>query len=157
MKSYANQKIIKIKRTPIKEGDLFLKVKTDNLFEACRQITNLSEMKVWLYLTANANNYEMAFSPQAMSALTGLSINSIKEGINSLINKGFLHLEEGKTAHYDFTEIPEKVKPTFTIPKRGFVNQQTGEVLYLTFTELLEIIQNEEDAKSLWDTAKERK
>lgn len=107
MITYANQRIIKIKRDEAGENEPCLKVSIDSIKEACQKITNLSEMKVWLYLVSKDDGEDLAFSSKDASEATGLSANSIREGINSLIKKGFITEALGKSENrYVFREVP---------------------------------------------------
>lgn len=61
--TYPNQRIVRIHREPAKTD--FLGIKNENWKAACRDLS-AHALKLYLYLAANADNFEFALSPTAI-------------------------------------------------------------------------------------------
>lgn len=139
MTLYKNQRVVVIHRDKVKKGDLYFSSKLDNMYFAMCNFSN-SELKLWIYLVGNAEGWEFAFSPAAIIKRTGLSESSVHTAWKGLVDKGYLHLVEGTKNKYYFTEVSDKMGPKeeekAIEEKRGILDEQTGEVVFLAFSEL---------------------
>lgn len=61
---------------------------------------------LYLYLASNADNYNLALSPAAISKAVGMPSSTYSDQFKILVEKGYLVLRDGKL--YDFYEVPKK-------------------------------------------------
>lgn len=62
-------------------------------------------LKMWLYMSANKDGYEYNLSPAAVENEYGIKIRQYRNGIQDLIDKGFI-LPIQNSNDYDFIEYP---------------------------------------------------
>lgn len=101
MTTYPNQKIIKINKAKANKENTYSIINNDCLFSAMRELTH-NELKVFLYLASNQNEYTFALSTNDLAEKTGASKRKIQEAVNSLIEKGYIVCQQGNL--YDFLE-----------------------------------------------------
>ena len=151
--SYPNQKTIFIHRNMPKQTKEdkrpFVAAYTDSIETAARTIHKPTSFKLYMYFLCNKNEYRFALSPQDFSNRYGVSVDAAKDAVNDLISLGYLVLREKKT--YDFYEYPkeENIEPVEEIRKRF---RKDGEILELTYTELIEKV-GKERAEKIWRNA----
>lgn len=106
-----NQRIIHINRDmPQKGASDFLALKNQNLYDAYRTLREgrrgATALYLWLILCANRDGFDLALSPSAIEAKTGLPESTCRDSINVLIEKGFLVPKREGSNVYDFYERP---------------------------------------------------
>lgn len=99
--TYPNQKCVTIHREPAKSD--FLGIKNANWQLAACDLRPHAFL-LYLYFAANADNYEMAFSPEAVYQAVGMPRSTARDQMRVLIAKGYL--VERSSNHYDFYEVP---------------------------------------------------
>lgn len=118
--SVPNQKKVRIApRTPRDKDNLYAMMNIDALSAAVRMLKG-SALKMWLYFNKNQDEYEFELSQKACSEW-GIKKDSYYDGIDELINKGYLVPTHWTSNVYLFYEIPTEQKPnTFgEIPNRS--------------------------------------
>ena len=153
---YPNQKQITIHREMVNKNSmrLFLCVYQDNLTTACKVLTH-SGFKVYVALLFSKDGFSLEFSPKYISQITGLCLDTIRKSFRELQKKGFIIPANETETLFDFYETPQKrSKINIVREKRRFVDNDSGELLELSYAELLECIGNEAEAKQVWEDAK---
>ncbi len=97
-----NQKTVKIHREVAKSD--FLGIKNENWQRAARDLRPHA-LLLYLYLAANADNYNLALSPAAVREAVGMPRSTYNDQIRVLIDKGYLVPSHGNT--FDFYETPQ--------------------------------------------------
>lgn len=154
--NYPNQRQITIHREAVNKNSvrLFLCAYQDNITNACKVLSH-SCFKVYVALLFSKNGYSMEFSPKYISQLTGLCLDTIRKAFKELQEKGYILPANETGTLNDFYETPQsKAKINVVREKREFVNNDTGEIMKLTYAELLDIVENEIEAKQIWEDAK---
>ena len=109
---FPNQKHFKINRNnPLALGaekKQFVALYTENVAAASRNISGEVAFKLYLYLAANADNYEFDFSPQHFANIYGVSIDAAKKAVQKLIDAGYLTPSKKYKNSYEFYEIPQE-------------------------------------------------
>lgn len=151
MASYPNQKTITISREipkAVKDNKrTYMIVYNDVIEQACQNLTRMREIKLYLYLVKNQNNYRFSLSPQDVADRTGMNIDSAKSAVNDLIEKGYLI--KSKNNSYTFYETPKDTTlEAADEVRKEFNSKNEGKVL-LTYDELIQRV-GEEKAKTLW-------
>ena len=100
--TYPNQRIVKIHRESVKTD--FLGIKNENWQAASRDL-GAHGLRLYLYLAANANNYNLALSPAAARAAIGIPRSTFFDQFAILVDKRYLVPGAGNT--YDFYEVPQ--------------------------------------------------
>lgn len=161
MKPIANQKRItiykeKVSRDTGKERPYFLAY-IDTLEKAAQELKG-NAFKVYIYLLTNLDGFHFGLSPQDISNKYGMSLDSARDAIKQLIDKGYLELLEDckfEYAFYDRTDkkpinLPDDVAKK--LETKCFTSRSTGEVVEYTFKQILEMVDNDfEYAKSIWE------
>lgn len=101
--TYPNQKMVTVHKADL--GTSFLGVNNEVWMAACRDL-GYPAMVLYLYLSANANNYQFALSPAAIQNALGMPRTTYRDQIQNLSNKGYL-VERGGN-RFDFYETPQK-------------------------------------------------
>ena len=160
MKPIANQKIVSINKETVEKGSgkkrQYFLAYVDTIEKAAKELKG-NAFKVYVYLITNQNDFTFGLSPQDISNSYGMSIDTAREGINSLIDKGFLVLNEGTKNEYTFYDkkdrkpmiLPEEVGKK--LEKKVFVNRTTGEKVEYTFQQILDLVKDEAYAKEIWE------
>ena len=105
--TYPNQRIVKIHRESVKTD--FLGIKNENWQAASRDL-GAHGLRLYLYLAANANNYNLALSPAAARAAIGIPRSTYFDQFAMLVDKRYLVPGAGNT--YDFYEVPQPATQT---------------------------------------------
>ena len=105
--TYPNQRLIKIHRESAKTD--FLGIKNENWQAASRDL-GAHGLRLYLYLAANANNYNLALSPAAARAAIGIPRSTYFDQFAILVDKRYLVPGAGNT--YDFYEVPQPATQT---------------------------------------------
>lgn len=127
--TYPHQRIIKIHREAAKSD--FLGIKNENWMAASRDL-GAHALRLYLYLAANANNYELALSPAAVQESIGMPRSTYHDQFRVLVSKGYLVPAHGNT--FDFYEIPQP-------------RARTHDDVQTAFVELLEIATSDSQEK----------
>ena len=96
-----NQRVVQIHREPAKNN--FLGIKNENWQAAARDL-GAHACLLYMYLAANADNYKLAFSPEAIRQAIGMPRSTCSDQFKKLIDRGYLVLRSGN--FYDFYEVP---------------------------------------------------
>jgi hypothetical protein len=104
MTTYANQKIIEIKKAECSKD--FLQVSNNDWMEAAR-ILNGNAFKIYLYLASNKNGYSLALSPKAIGIALDVPKKSYSRAIEELEENGYITYKQDNV--YIFTTYPNKV------------------------------------------------
>ena len=116
----ANQRVVHIHRERVSSD--FLGIKNEN-WKAASRILGAHALLLYMYLAANANNYELALSPAAIEAEIGMPRSTYKDQFRKLINYGYLVPRSGNK--YDFYETPQdatRINQTNTTDGYDFEN-----------------------------------
>lgn len=102
--TYQNQKIITIKKEPCDNvRNLYARINLVALHKAMSELTTMGEMKLWLYLAKNKDEYTFGLSKEDCKTY-GLKSDAYHSAVNKLIEKGYLK-RQGKTGNkYFFIE-----------------------------------------------------
>ena len=107
--SVPNQKMITVHRErPSKD---FLGIKNENWMLAS-QLLGPYGLQIYLYLAANADGWEMAFSPTAVEQDIGLKQSTCRDHLKDLIKFGYLVQKRDGSNCYDFYEQPQDLFST---------------------------------------------
>ena len=87
MPKFANQQTVRIDK-PEKQETNFALYGKDDLADACT-VLNPSALRVYLYLLSNAPQVSWAISPQHAKDKWGIALNSFKDGLKELKDKGY--------------------------------------------------------------------
>ena len=106
--SVANQRIIQIKWREERDTDhLYTPLNIDVTFQAMEDL-KYSGFKMWFYINKNQKAFKIELS-QAACAKVGIKKDSYYNGINELIEKGYLvPVREGSNI-YNFYELPVSI------------------------------------------------
>ncbi len=102
MITYPNQKMVHIHRIQAKSD--FLGILNDNWQFALKDLQPYA-FALYLYFAANADNYKLALSPEAVQNSIGMARSTYRDQLKKLIAKGYL-VEKGANS-YDFYEVPQ--------------------------------------------------
>lgn len=97
-----NQRIVHIHRE--RPAADFLGIKNENWKAATRDLSAYA-LKLYLYLAANADNYQLALSQAAIREEIGMACSTFHDQFHILVDKGYLVNTHGNT--YDFFEKPQ--------------------------------------------------
>jgi len=100
--TFPNQRTIKIHREEVKSD--FLGIKNENWMAASRHL-GATALRLYLYLAANKNNYELALSPAAIERDLGMARSTYHDQFRRLVNEGYLINTHGNT--FEFFEVPQ--------------------------------------------------
>lgn len=102
--TYPNQEIIVRRKDMLKDADHpYAKVNIQVAQDAMKELKGY-EFQLYMLLTMNQIDFEMAFSPLALSQKYGGSDKTWRSAKKTLIDKGYL--VETSSKHYEFMEIP---------------------------------------------------
>ncbi len=153
MTTSPNQRVITIKRDMPKQTKdnkrPYMVAYTDAIEEAGRNLSTVGAFKAYMYCVSNQDNYRFGCSPQDIADKYGISLKTAKDGIDKLIENGYL-VAIGKNS-YEFHERPRTtdLKPIEEVKKKF---SSKGQILELTYTELIDLV-GEEKAKIAWNSA----
>ena len=151
---YPNQKTITINREKVEKvnanGRLYLVAFQDNLCAAMKNLSH-STFKVYTCLLFNKDLFSIEYSPAFISQLSGIHPDTARRAFRELEEKGYINQIDNHS--FVFYEVPRqsyKVKPL--LEKRQFIDDDTGEIVLLTYQELVDAI-GENGALSMWREA----
>lgn len=177
MKTYPNQKIVKIKKE--KYNSNFLQIGIDEWQGACKKLSG-SGFKLYLYLASNANNYDLALSAKDVEESVGISHSSYKNAVQELINTGYLEFKTGNLYFFYCNgnkqkeeeieeEIEEQEETKNYIPTEKVISvvnwkQKVNELgkeidrytLTATNEEIIEIVKLHEEIENRYPTKEQR-
>lgn len=160
MKPIANQKTVLINREKIEKGTgrkrPYTQFYIDTIEQAGRELKN-NAFKVYMYLATNTDEYTFGLSPQDIANTYGMNVDTAREGIRTLIDKGYLSLLEGSKNEYVFydrldrkpIEMPAKMAEK--VETKKFLNSTTGKTAEYTFQQVVEMLGDEEEARMIWE------
>ena len=100
--SVPNQRVVCVHRERATSD--FLGIKNENWQAAARDLGPYA-LELYLYFAANANGYQMAFSPTAVNDAIGMPASTARDQFKKLIAKGYLIPVNGNG--FDFFEISQ--------------------------------------------------
>ena len=107
MITYANQRTCEIIKTPCDNNKPFLMINRDTLEDACKNLPN-GAFKVYIYFVSNKPGFKMGISPQDIAEKCGISEDTARTAIKTLISKGYL-VQSGAKNNYKFSDrLPDK-------------------------------------------------
>lgn len=119
--TFPHQRVIKVHRERASAN--FLGIKNEN-WQAASRILGAHALRLYLYIAANADNFDLALSPAAIEAAIGMPRSTYHDQFRKLINYGFIVERQGNI--YDFYETPqEKEKTNTTNVGLNFENNTT--------------------------------
>lgn len=110
--TFPNQRKIVVHRETARAD--FLGIKNVNWQSAARDL-GAHALMLYLYLASNANNYELALSPQAIQNAIGMPRSTYHDQFAKLISKGYIVPNGGNK--YDFFEVPQTRDVNKAIPQ----------------------------------------
>lgn len=114
MPTVANQKVVKIHREKPKSN--FLQIKNENWQNMIKETHDYPALALYLYLSANADNYTLELSPAHIIEAMGLPKSTFYKKLQLLIDKGYLVEDRvqdpfhGQKNLLHFYEVPQKSK-----------------------------------------------
>lgn len=87
---YPNQKQITVKKVPIGEGDIYLRIRKDALREAA-QILPAGAFKLYIHLASNMDGYKFCLSQIEVERAFGIKKNQYYKAVDELIKAGYLY------------------------------------------------------------------
>lgn len=148
-KSSPNQRKITINRTMIQKGarEPFLQVYTKNIQDASANL-NGTAFKIYINLLCNADGFELWYSPAAIAAACGISIDSARNGFKELLERGYI-AQIGKNK-YSFYETPHlQIDLSGFVEERRLVRYIGGGEDCLTFEEVKELLKDKKTEKQI--------
>lgn len=100
---YPNQKIVTIHKAATDEKNIYMRLNIQALFDASKGFSE-AELKVFLYLAGNQDNYQMALSTEDIHTQMGISVGAAQAAVRKLVEKGYL--VQNHKSYYDFYETP---------------------------------------------------
>ena len=100
--TFPNQRIITIHREPAKTD--FLGIKNENWQAASRDL-GAHALRLYLYLAANKDCYNLALSPADIRQSIGMPNSTYRDQFLILVDKGYL-VQSGSNK-FDFYEVPQ--------------------------------------------------
>lgn len=120
--SVPNQKIVQIGERTARNGrNLYATVNLDALQQAMKTLKG-SSLKMWLYLNKNQKDYALELS-RAACLEWGIKKDSYYDGIEELIEKGYLIRNNEGSNLYTFYESPRTEKPNSDNPNHYFTEE----------------------------------
>ena len=158
MKPIANQKLLTINKEVVtKESGRahpYLITYVDTIYKAAKDLKG-NTFKVYIYLLCNQNGFRFGLSPQDISNKMGISVDSARDAINSLIAANYISLLDGTKCEYMFYDkkdnkpIELPVEAAQKLNKKLFYSPTLGNV-ELTFDELVELVGDTQKAAAIW-------
>ena len=106
MYTVPNQQKILIHREMPKSD--FLQIKNENWQQMIKETKDYYAFVLYLYFASNANDYNLALSPAAITEATGLARSTYYKKMEFLKEKGYI--VEGKGNQLHFYEVPQKTR-----------------------------------------------
>ena len=100
--TYPNQKIVNIHRESAKSD--FLGIKNENWQTAARDL-GAHAIMLYLYLAANADGFNLALSPAAVSQAIGMPRSTYHDQFKKLVDRGYI--VQGCGNSFNFFEKPQ--------------------------------------------------
>lgn len=160
MKPIPNQKRVKINKQKVSKETgrekPYMIAYVDTLQKAASDLKG-NAFKVYIYLLTNLEGYYFGLSTQDISNTYGMSIDSARDAIKQLIDKGYMVQMEGSKNEYTFydrvdrkpVELPEELADIFV--KRAFYPGYSKEPEIYAYSEILDKCKgDEEKAKIVW-------
>ena len=107
--TFPHQRVIKVHRERASAN--FLGIKNEN-WQAASRILGAHALRLYLYIAANADNFDLALSPAAIEAAIGMPRSTYHDQFRKLINYGYIVERQGNL--YDFYETPQEKEKTTT-------------------------------------------
>ena len=123
--SVPNQKIVEIgTRTARNGNNLYATMNLDALQQAMKTLKG-SSLKMWLYFNKNQEHYAFELS-RADCLEWGIKKDSYYDGIEELIEKGYLVQSREGSNLYTFQELPHTEKPNSDKQNNYFTEETKG-------------------------------
>ena len=105
--SYPNQKTVQVKKMKCDQRNLYAKINIEAMQRAMRELKKIGSFKLWLFFAKNQDKYRFDLSC-ADCKHWGIKTDSFHNGVNELIEKGYLHKVSGNL--YIFYEMPQSTE-----------------------------------------------
>ena len=161
MKPIPNQKRVKINKQKVSKETgrekPYMIAYVDTLQKAASDLKG-NAFKVYIYLLTNLEGYYFGLSTQDISNTYGMSIDSARDAIKQLIDKGYMVQMEGSKNEYTFydrvdrkpVEVSEEFADIFV--QKKFYPQGSTEPVISTYGEILiKCGGDKERAKRVWE------
>lgn len=126
VKTVPNQKLVRIKKKTIREGDLYAKIEMEALNNAAKDL-QAGAFKLWIYFAKNQKEYEMALSNKAVEETFGMKIKQYNNAVKELMDKGYLVNTKGN--NYFFYEVPVDTKGNNEEEKKSLIPKGNNAVV----------------------------
>ena len=129
-----------VKKTELEKDKqhYYTKVSNQAMEYAC-QVLNEYGIKLWLYLSQNEKDFELAFSPQALIKWAGGSDKSWRNARDILIKERFL-VPLKNNNEYEFLEYPPSIQEIWSYEiARDDIEWMDGDLVRLKSGELKKI------------------
>lgn len=93
---------------PTKDEAGFVLIKKKNLYAAYEDL-NATALVLWIYFAGNKDGFDLALSPKAVEASTGMAQSTCRDQIQKLIARGYLVPKHEGSNVYNFYEFPKTV------------------------------------------------
>lgn len=100
--TFPNQRMVRVHRERAKTD--FLGIKNENWMYASRDL-GAHALRLYLYLAANADGYNLALSPADIRQRIGMPTSTYRDQFLVLVDKGYL--VPNSSNGYDFYELPQ--------------------------------------------------
>ena len=100
--TYPNQRLVRVHRE--RATTVFLGIKNEN-WQAASRTLGATALRLYLYIAANADNFELALSPAAIERDIGMARSTYHDQFRKLINFGYIVPTRGNG--YEFFETPQ--------------------------------------------------
>ena len=119
--TFPNQRMVRVHRERAQSD--FLGIKNENWMYASRDL-GAHALRLYLYLAANADGYNLALSPAAIRQAIAMPRSTYQDQFVKLIDKGYIVQESGNV--YNFYETPQ---PSHASNQASIITQKTVDVL----------------------------
>ena len=125
MVTYANQKVVTIVKAESGRNNIYGIVNKECMFKAMNEL-KYNEFKVFMYLTANQDDYTMALSTQDIADKTGANKREIQKSIESLVEKKYIVPVKDNSNRFEFHEDKDNSEAKHEVLKNntGYVEKQ---------------------------------
>ncbi len=124
MTTVANQKVIHICKSKCVKD--FLQIKNNEWLEA-QAILTPSAFVLYLYLSSNADGFDLALSQKAFEDATGIKKTTYHKAVALLVDEGYLQLKQGNIYNFFTNPVPKsELNKSDLVPKNEQSCSQKG-------------------------------
>lgn len=104
MKTFNNQRIIKVTKEPTDKKHIYTMNNLAALDDAVYKLQSKAGIKLWIYMAKNQDNYNFALSSSDFCQWAGVSLTAYNSAFKELVEKGFLIQSGSNKNNYIFYE-----------------------------------------------------